>query len=350
MKKQKIRDDGDKVGKLKSDHFFNVFAPSFFSNEKVVEIQEKEAGVRREYHPVNLESAKEKLQNDNMNAWLRQKKVGKNESVNLYQFVIEFFNELDTDKCGKLKGEKLLESLVYLGIASDPSAIRRTLCLIYKCKNLKNLKINSKHFIGLFKNDWKTDKLLKCLNEKCQKVKVGQKSKLFGESASGFNRTNTSQFRGNINGKEQEQMVTINEHIELIGNWWKFLDKNSTNQVKSIEVIQLFISESLAADKNEAKTLINPQGAVKPSMVFDDFQQVFAKSMLKGALLNLSKRMAVGEYSNKELSPGFRLQSYQRALILSGVNCPNSEITEEEGSKTISAIEKYNSAQSKPEK
>ena len=46
--------------------------------------------------------------------------------------------------------------------------------------------------------------------------------------------------------------------------------------------------------------------------------------------------------STKDMSSGYKLVCYRRALIMSGVKCPNSEISEEEGAKAISAIEKYN--------
>ena len=357
MKKQKIFEDGKKLKKPKSDHFFGVFAPSLMQTEKITETLERETQPMPSYHPINLASAKEKLMNTSISAWAKNKACSNSDSQNLFQFLIEFFNELDEDKCGKLKGEKLLESLVYLGVASDPGVIGRTLCLIYKCDNIKKLRINSKNFIELFRNDHKTDKLLECLNLICVKLKPNVKTSRvlpedkgkIDEVLMGFNKS----MRSNISASMQLQvppsgnnssdaLVTINEHIELIKSWWKVLDRTNKNQVKVVELIAFLIAIGIAADKNEAKTLIFSQVIGKDTIVFDDFQQIFAKSMLKGALLNLSKRMAVGEYSNKEMSTGFRLQSYQRALILSGSNCPNSEISEEEGAKTIFAIKKYN--------
>ena len=46
--------------------------------------------------------------------------------------------------------------------------------------------------------------------------------------------------------------------------------------------------------------------------------------MLKGALINLSKRLYSGNFASAEMSSAYQLGCYKRALILSGVRCPNS--------------------------
>ena len=79
----------------------------------------------------------------------------------------------------------------------------------------------------------------------------------------------------------------------------------------------------------------------KSVLSFRDFQQLFAKSMLKGAFFNLSRRLFEGNYAEKEMSAGLKMSAYQRALLLSGIKCPNSTISIEEGQRIVTALEKF---------
>ena len=356
MKKQKNCEEGEKTYRSGASHFFNNFANSLIKIEQATEKSEQETEQKTDYKPINLSYAKEKVNENSISTWLKHQHKEKNNALGLYTFVIDFFKENANSSSGSVEGEKLLEALVYLGIASDPIVIRRTLCLIYKCKNLVSLKINLKEFIELFKNNAKTDMILKRLNQACNKlrelkeskIRMGQEYKIeIDNSISIFKRKTTKGNNGFPNKaanriRSAEGLTTISEHIELITNWWKILDNDNVNQVSINKIIELFISVDLAADKIESKALIFSQIGGKSVITFDEFQQIFAKSILKGALLNLSKRMTKENTSTKDMSSGYKLVCYRRALIMSGVKCPNSEISEEEGAKAISAIEKYN--------
>ena len=124
--------------------------------------------------------------------------------------------------------------------------------------------------------------------------------------------------------------------------WWNSLEGSVLNTVSIEHIIKLFVSLGVATDRNDSRSLIFSQLGVKNSITLDEFQQLFAKSILKGALLNLSKRLSSGNYSSEEMSPQFKLSAYQRALMMSGVKCPTSDISVEEGMNAMSAIEKYN--------
>lgn len=355
MKKQKIYEDGKgrNYHPSSNNHIFQEFAINLMGNKQIKPVTEKEPDRNPAYHPINLEYAKEKIHQSETNVWLEKTHRAAKKSMSLYNFVVEFFNELDTSRCGKLKGEKLLESLVYLGIATDPLVIRRTLCLIYKCKDLTTLRITCKDFTELFKNDSKTDRILKQLNENCVSAREGKARKnvesiaKIETSSSIFKKNTERNSAHNATGIKfvrnyEENLITINEHLEIITGWWKELDTRGINQVPIDDVIEYFLTIGLAKDQNESKTLISSQIGAKANLIFDEFQQIFAKSMLKGALFNLSQRLSDEKFADKEMSSGFKLLSYQRALLLSGVKCPNSDITEEEGAKTVHAIEKFN--------
>lgn len=64
-----------------------------------------------------------------------------------------------------LEGEALLQSLLRLGIASDPSILRKTLTLIFNTKSLKAHKIFLQDFKSIFKSDQRTNSILTRMNE-----------------------------------------------------------------------------------------------------------------------------------------------------------------------------------------
>ena len=55
----------------------------------------------------------------------------------------------------------------------------------------------------------------------------------------------------------------------------------------------------------------------------------------------MSRRLFEGNYAEKEMSAGLKMSAYQRALLLSGVKCPNSTISIEEGQRIVTALEKF---------
>lgn len=304
------------------------------------------------YRPINLTTAKEKLHQFRVNSWACKSIQGRRKSIEFNKFILNFFNEIDSEKTGILAGEKLVESLVYLGLATDPSVIRKTLCLIYKCQNLNSLKIRVKDFTELFKNDNKTDKILEKLDEFCRNLKKSSQDQEKKENSKQFNHSQTSFLASNgfSHKTKKVEVVTINEHLETIDKWWKKLDAKSSGSISIEDMIDFFCSIKIASDKNEAKSLITSQIGVKRFLDFNEFQQTFAKSMLKAALLNLSNRLSNDQFVGQDLSQGFKLQSYQKSLLMSGVKCRNSGISEEEGEKALKAIEKYNLQAGKEEK
>ena len=103
----------------------------------------------------------------------------------------------------------------------------------------------------------------------------------------------------------------------------------------------MLVSLSIAADKNESRSMVLSQIEAKNFLNFDDFLKIFAKSMLKGAVLGLSKKVQNSKIIEKEIPDGLKIPTYKRASIMSGVQCPNSEITENEGIQTLNDIKTY---------
>ena len=160
--------------------------------------------------------------------------------------------------------------MLLLGIASDPTMLRRTLCMIFKTNHLNSTKINSQEFVGLFKSEPKVERILKKLNE-CSlierehkiksslidsKVKLNNKNLMFKEKDS------THIFKVSLGAflqkkvPEAEKIVTINEHVDVITKWWISLEGSALNTAPVENIVKLFVNLGLATDRNDSRNLI----------------------------------------------------------------------------------------------
>lgn len=340
MKKQKAIENKNKEVQNKSDISFHNLAASLLNTSQRVLKTEEKANYKPSINALQSAECNEIVHKKSVEKWLMKKGLKPKKTLNSHQFALEFFKQLDTKKTGEIEGETLLKSLLTLGVANDPLVLKRTLCLIFKKNHLSNLKIKSQEFVGLMKNEAKNDRILKKLNEFCLAERKSKSPVDVQKTNQLLKATMEIMLKKTLTGPSG--LVTINEHLEMIKQWWKSFDNNEINAVSVDNVVRLFVTIGMATDRNDSRSLIFSQLGVKSAINFDEFQQLFAKSMLKGALSNLSKRLSTGNYASQEMSSDFKLSSYQRALMMSGVKCPNSEISVEEGMNTMAAIEKYN--------
>lgn len=295
-----------------------------------------------------------KVNDYNSKKWMEKHNSRNNDAGYLMNFACDFFKILDTYNRSKISGKVLLEHLLALGIATDSMVLKDTLSMIFACKDIEEVDISLQDFLSMFRPEVVTDMILKQLNEsaeqhrKKQKIlnELHKKKKILGQNRLSI--FTTIKHLKNLSSvvevkKVDEKMITINEHLEVVKRLWdKFFQINDEG-VSLITACEIFKFFKIFQDNFEAKKYIVGTLGQVPLLNFRDFQQLFAKSMIKGAFVNLSKRLFEGNYAEKEMSPGFKISSYQRALLMSGVKCPNSNISIEEGQMIVSALEKFQS-------
>lgn len=294
-----------------------------------------------------------KIKDFNNKAWMSKHNARNNDEGLLMKFAAEFFTEMDKNALGAIPGNILLEALLSLGIATDSDVLRDTLAMIFHCSDLEKFQIGQQDFLSMFRSDVITDLILEQLNENSlaerKKVKVLTQRKAKIKSANGKNRailTFKKRLALAMSGGEADieknlsTIITINEHLAVIEKLWEkycLTDEGIT----ILTACQVFKYFKIFQDNFECKKyIISVLGQVQ-SFRFKDFQQLFAKSMLKGAFANLSKRLFEENYAEKEMSSGFKISAYQRALLMSGVRCPNSNISIQEGERIVTALEKF---------
>jgi hypothetical protein len=299
-----------------------------------------------------LRIAIKKVNHYNSKKWMEKHNSRNNDEGYLMNFASDFFKVLDTKARSKISGKVLLEHLLALGIATDSLVLKETLSMIFECKDIENVDISLQDFLSMFRPEVVTDIILKQLNEsalqnrKKQKIlnELHQKLKLVGQKR--FSIFTPAVHSIAITSqpdpkKLDEKMITINEHLVVVEGLWKKFFNSCDEGISLITTCEIFKFFKIFQDNFEAKKYIVGTLGQVSFVGFRDFQQLFAKSMIKGAFVNLSKRLFEGNYAEKEMSPGFKISAYQRALLMSGVKCPNSNISIEEGQMIVTALEKF---------
>ena len=277
-----------------------------------------------------------------------------NDEGYLIKFATEFFKELDKNNTGKLSGNCLLESLISLGIATDSYVLAETLSMIFQCNDINNLQITEQDFLSIFRFEVINDLILEQLNENSISERKKQKALStrhirLKSADSGNKATNLFKARLALSlaghdlseiERNSQKMITINEHLAIIENLWNKFYTNGEDGANVLTICEIFKFFKIFQDNFECKKYIYSILGQVQNLSYREFQQLFAKSMIKGAFVNLSKRLFEGNYAEKEMSSGFKISAYQRALLMSGVKCPNSNISIEEGQRIVAAVEK----------
>ncbi|OMJ85292.1 hypothetical protein SteCoe_13383 [Stentor coeruleus] len=303
---------------------------------------------------LSLTEATSKIYEYNNKIWMHKHNSRNNAEGHLIDFANEIFKELDCENLGVVNGKRLVENLLSLGIASDSHVLRETLSLIFDCNDVYKADIDVHDFLALFRRDIVNDKILKNLNEwalderKKNSVIVERAKKWMGQDSesplSFFKFKTPMSLAGHdqhISLKKSQDIITINEHLNVIDKIWKKYFRGGDDGISLLTACEAFKYFKIFQDNYECKKFIISSLGQANFLTNRDFQQLFAKSMIKGAFQNLSKRLYEGNYASKEMSPGFKISAYQRSLLMSGVRCPNSSIAIEEGEKTVKALEKF---------
>jgi hypothetical protein len=300
-----------------------------------------------------LTQAQNKVKEHNNKIWLGKHNSKNHDENHLIKFASEFFKEIDKNNTGYIDGETFLKSLLHLGIATDANVLKETLSMIFECHELSKLHVSNQKFVSMFRFDVITDLILNQLNESASTARKNQRLTRRTTKVIPVDKNDpSSRFKIRLGmsltghealeiAKSFDKMITINEHLAVVEKLWNKFYKAEEDGISLLTACEIFKYFKIFSDNYECKKYILSILGRTQVLSFRNFQQLFAKSMLKGAFFNLSKRLFEGNYAEKEMPPGFKIIAYQRALLMSGVKCPNSNISIEEGQKIINALEKF---------
>lgn len=253
---------------------------------------------------LSFEVAQKRVVQGNCKGWLRKRLGQRNEDSEIMNFASALFDSLDSEKTAELSGETVLRSFLSLGATTDSAFLEKTLLLICKKKSLSRARIDLKTFKGLFKSDFTAERILKSLNENELKGRKGS-------------------------------TVSMSEHQALIESWWKLIGNHREN----FDQVALLLSKlKIVRNYDEGTHFLYLIAGHRREISQEMFREIFAKSVLQGALIHLAKRL----FASSNVSSSLRVSAYKRALILSGVGCPYSDISAEEGERTLNTLGMYN--------
>ena len=135
--------------------------------------------------------------------------------------------------------------------------------------------------------------------------------------------------------------ITMADHLTVINGWWKEVDLKNENFAESEEVAHLLVEKGIVANTLDAKRMLGPSEHKHGKISYQQFQQVFARSVLKGALSSLVGRLSEGPLSKPYFTVSMKLSAYKRRLLIARIRPDEGQITKAEGENALKAIEKY---------
>ena len=272
------------------------------------------------------------------------------------------FHTLDEDNSGYIRAVDFVEQIIGLGLANDPAIIvnvrsMQIICATFKQKDFLKLNLTLDQLTAFFLGDRRSDHILKRLDklaeEEISRKNLSEKSSIIFKPGSSvlvesakrsmsmspklyldFNRHTL-----NLSNKPRSNSST--DHAELLKKWWKELDPLGRGFADVSEVANKLVEKQLVGNSFEGRKIlgiIDNKGAIVTTL---QFNQVFARSMIKGALINLSKRLSTGSFSNPYFTPLMKMSLYKRKLIISKYKLGSEDISRSEGESATRAIESF---------
>jgi hypothetical protein len=188
--------------------------------------------------------------------------------------------------------------------------------------------------------DRKTDNILDQLNfysekNKLKKLSPGVKIMKISIFEPEHRKNNT------ISTIPEKKMFTMADHLTVINEWWKEVDLKNEHFADSDEVAHKLVEKGMVANTLDAKRMLGPSEHKHGKVSYQQFQQVFARSMLKGALSSLVSRLSEGPLSKPYFTVSMKLSAYKRKLLIARIRPDEGQITKAEGENALKAIEKY---------
>ena len=193
--------------------------------------------------------------------------------------------------------------------------------------------------------DRKTDNILDKLNYSCEKSRIKRFSPSPGikllKSSIFEPEVQKTQLKSDKTGKKSLITITMADHLTVINDWWKEIDLRNENFVQADEVALLLVEKGIVANTLDAKRMLGPSEHKHGKVSYQQFQQVFSRSMLKGALSSLVGRLSEGPLSKPYFTVSMKLSAYKRKLLIARIRPDEGQITRAEGENALKAIEKY---------
>lgn len=243
---------------------------------------------------------------------------------------------LNPNRTGLIAAKDLISQLISLGLSTDPNTIVKVLLAIYKQKELNGLYLTLDQMLELSRVDRVTNRLLTLLSTMANESII-----LSSHSPKGYI-SPTQPYQTHIASWRDGKMSLADYMQQLRILWSETCITDRKNYCEFEQMATSLVKLNIFADRLEVyrayQELKGTEESSHSLVTFADFQNFFAKSMFKGALVTLAHRLGKGV--GGLMTPKLVISLYQRRLLLAGIQGA-TELSREEGATTLKAVEEY---------
>lgn len=306
---------------------------SNFRHSRVREPVEEQKLPEDSPKPLNMRLAELKRLQNQQHAWVRRRYRTEDVLSKVQECLRALHSILDPHRTGVIPAKELIAQLLSLGLSTDPSAIVKVLLAVYKRKDLQGLNLTLDQILELSKVDRVTDRLLTLLWTMASETAESSRTPKGSISPAQSYRTDTSWRDGKM---------SLADYIQQLRKLWTEICLERGNYCPFEQMVTSLVQLNIFSDRLEVHRAFQELKGTEESgisiVTLPDFQNFFAKSIFKGALVNLAHRLGNGV--GGLMTPKLVISLYQRRLLLAGMQGA-SELSREEGATTLKAVEEY---------
>lgn len=257
--------------------------------------------------------AAEKAARASSSAWMKKRgNIEEFRNSNINRIV---FKMLDPEDRGEINLDTLVKFLTELGLLMHPQKLKDVICITLR-KDPARVRLKYEDLCNLCKADRQVKVTTRRINEQVKKDRLKSEA----------NRTD---------------LISIGEEINVIEEWWKSLDAFSRNQVQVSSIAEFLVEKNIAGDLHEGRRQIQEIASENQYLDKDHFFAIFGKVLIRWILIHIQQRFSEEDWKNTDRSPSLKFTCLKRNLIMAGIKCPRSGVSQDEGTLVINAIEKY---------
>ena len=286
--------------------------------------------------PLNMRLAELKRLQNQQHSWMRRRYKSDDVLHKVQECLRALHSILNPNRAGLIAAKDLISQLISLGLSTDPNTIVKVLLAIYKQKELNGLYLTLDQMLELSRVDRVTNRLLTLLS-----TMANESITLSSHSPKGYI-SPAQPYKTDIASWRDGKMSLADYMQQLHILWSETCATDRKHYCEFEQMATSLVQLNIFADRLEVHRAFQElKGTEEFSyslVTFADFQNFFAKSMFKGALVTLAHRLGKG--MGGLMTPKLVISLYQRRLLLAGIQGA-SDLSRDEGVTTLKAVEEY---------
>ena len=340
--KHKIERDGTPKP-LKFDKFYERMAENMrkLQRGETKKLEDDEAlrdvlVIRSKHDPTALTSkdALIKAAEFEQHLWMkRRKKEHKCDEplirTDMSDCISALFELMNTKKVESIEGVEFVSQLLSLGLSSDPRTLVRLLEMSFE-EDIATLQLTRSDLLKFCKGTRRSDHILAVLTQMIQKSQPHTE-----EAALTSPRAAKSSF-----------MPSLRDYMSLIHKLWDEFELDIRGLTRKEHIESKVTELHMVPDLFEAKKMMS----LAPEWVsFEGFSALFARSILKGALIELDQKLGKMNPTTGNCSTALKISTYKRRLLLAGINSTRrNPKSHQQGATALRALEQFHVMQTAP--